>query len=92
MVSRNVFAIEIFHSYRFRLCTALGNSPASLIMSGTENASIKLKGVAGYKGRQNDVLYCHPLEKTQRPSVVVYFGGDIQVIYSRSRDASVSPR
>lgn len=46
--------------------------------SGIENASIKLQRVVGYKGRQNDVLYCHPLERSQRPTVVVYFGGDIQ--------------
>ncbi|EEB11632.1 conserved hypothetical protein [Pediculus humanus corporis] len=45
---------------------------------GGDNMALKLKGVVGYKGRQNDVIYCHPLEKTERTAAVIYFGGDIQ--------------
>lgn len=40
---------------------------------------LKLKGVVGYNGRRNDVIYCPPLQKTDLSNVVVYFGGDIQV-------------
>lgn len=42
------------------------------------NVSLKLKGVVGYKGRQNDVIYCHPLERSEQTTAVIYFGGDIQ--------------
>jgi len=40
---------------------------------------VKLKGVAGYDGRQNDVIYSPPLDKTNPNKLVVYFGGDVQV-------------
>lgn len=41
---------------------------------------LKLKGVVGYNGRRNDVIYSPPLEKSDLTNAVVYFGGDIQVI------------
>lgn len=49
------------------------------MFGGSENSSLKLSGVVGFKGRQNDVIYCHPLEKSEQTTVVIYFGGDIQV-------------
>ncbi|KAL1123219.1 hypothetical protein AAG570_002306, partial [Ranatra chinensis] len=43
---------------------------------------VRLKDVAGFSGRTNDVVYCPPLSPTFQPStsqsVVVYFGGDVQ--------------
>lgn len=49
------------------------------MFGGSENSSLKLSGVVGFKGRQNDVIYSHPLEKSEQTTVVIYFGGDIQV-------------
>lgn len=40
---------------------------------------IRLCGIVGYEGRINDVVYCHPIVKTDNPSTIVFFGGDMQV-------------
>lgn len=39
---------------------------------------IRLCGIVGYEGRINDVVYCHPIIRTENPSTVVFFGGDMQ--------------
>ncbi|XP_046397906.1 mitochondrial protein C2orf69 isoform X2 [Ischnura elegans] len=39
---------------------------------------IRLRGVGGYDGRSNDIVYCPPATHTLRNSAVVFFGGDVQ--------------
>lgn len=45
---------------------------------------VRITGLRGWQGRQNDVLFGSRLEPGPENSVVVYFGGDIQVriVYS----------
>lgn len=41
---------------------------------------IRLRTVAGFQNRVNDVVYCPPLVKhDEEATAVVYFGGDVQV-------------
>lgn len=40
---------------------------------------LRFCGVPGFEGRQNDVIYCHPVVQTDKQSTVVFFGGDMQV-------------
>lgn len=40
---------------------------------------VRFCGVPGYEGRQNDVVYCHPVSRAEKQSTVVFFGGDMQV-------------
>lgn len=40
---------------------------------------LRLGSVMGYDGRANNIIYCCPITLTQEPSIVVFFGGDIQV-------------
>lgn len=40
---------------------------------------IRFCGVQGHDGRQNDVIYCHPVQRAEKQSTVVFFGGDMQV-------------
>ncbi|KAJ8960594.1 hypothetical protein NQ318_013884 [Aromia moschata] len=39
---------------------------------------IRLCNVPGFEGRSNDVVYSAPIQKMDKPSVVVFFGGDVQ--------------
>ncbi|KAJ8985334.1 hypothetical protein NQ317_008365 [Molorchus minor] len=39
---------------------------------------IRLCNVPGFEGRANDVVCCSPLQNTETPGVVMFFGGDVQ--------------
>lgn len=48
--------------------------------AGQTTIPIRLRSVAGFQNRVNDVVYCPPLVKHDEESTaVVYFGGDVQV-------------
>lgn len=51
----------------------------ALTPAGESALPIRFCGVQGYDGRQNDVIYCHPVVRTEKQSTVVFFGGDMQV-------------
>lgn len=42
---------------------------------------VRMLKVPGYQGRANDIVYLEPLvrDKSAEHSVVVFFGGDVQV-------------
>lgn len=44
----------------------------------TTSSPLRLCGLVGYEGRTNDVIYCHPTEKSSNQSALVFFGGDVQ--------------
>lgn len=41
--------------------------------------TIRLLQINGYANRINDIIYCKPVTVEQNDSVVVFFGGDVQV-------------
>lgn len=40
---------------------------------------IRMTKVPGYQGRTNDIVYMEPYNREDSNSVVVFFGGDVQV-------------
>ncbi|XP_066992811.1 mitochondrial protein C2orf69 homolog isoform X2 [Anabrus simplex] len=66
--------LSFLHLSRRDTTTKLGR------MLGTPppSCAIRLCGVNGYDGRINDVVYCHPLERAENDTAVVFFGGDVQ--------------
>lgn len=58
------------------------NITPSFLRYGKCGPLVRLENVAGFQARSNDVVYCPPLLKpgeNEEPTVVVYFGGDVQV-------------
>lgn len=51
------------------------------MLTAAEESALPLRfcGVAGFEDRNNDVIYCHPVVRTEKQSTVVFFGGDMQV-------------
>lgn len=51
---------------------------------------IRLLQLTGFEQRTNDVVYCPPLKKAQNTDLIVFFGGDVQVIYFKNCNSGLS--
>lgn len=63
------------------LKTSISQLLGSRMLSTTpvpSSGPLRLCGLVGYEGRTNDVIYCHPTEKSSNQSALVFFGGDVQ--------------
>lgn len=81
--SKNIF--KLFLIFIYFLATACAVNFRTMCTNGaiadaTANP-LRLTQVAGFEDRKNDVVYSKPLVASEEARVVVFFPGDVQVIF-----------
>lgn len=57
-------------------------NPTTMLGSASSYGPIRLPAVPGYEGRINDIIYSPPQARSEEETAVIYFGGDVQVLYT----------